>query len=103
MAIRRHSCTSHGYEEYGDAMADEKFRFDPSRDPHPGVDDHALPDDADAPHPLADPANDPTPGVPGHAAPAHALPDDASEPHPLADPANDPTPGVPGHAKDDEA
>jgi hypothetical protein len=49
-------------------MADgEKFDVDPSGDPHPGVPDHALPDDAKGPHPLADPANDPTPGVPGHA------------------------------------
>jgi hypothetical protein len=52
----------------GDNMADgEKFEVDPSGDPHPGVPDHALPDDAKGPHPLADPANDPTPGVPGHA------------------------------------
>ncbi|MDT5013822.1 MAG: hypothetical protein QOH57_5439 [Mycobacterium sp.] len=45
----------------------EKFVVDPSEDPTPGVPGHALPDDADGPHPLADPANDPTPGVPGHA------------------------------------
>jgi hypothetical protein len=45
----------------------EKFQVDPSGDPNPGVADHALPDDAKGPHPLADPANDPTPGVPGHA------------------------------------
>jgi hypothetical protein len=45
----------------------EKFHVDPSDDPNPGVADHALPDDAEGPHPLADPANDPTPGVPGHA------------------------------------
>jgi hypothetical protein len=48
-------------------MAGEKYQVDPSGDPNPGVPDHALPDDADGPHPLADPANDPTPGVPGHA------------------------------------
>jgi hypothetical protein len=48
-------------------MAGEKFEVDPAGDPHPGVPDHALPDDAKGPHPLADPANDPTPGVPGHA------------------------------------
>ena len=46
---------------------DEKYHVDPSGDPNPGVPNHALPDDADGPHPLADPANDPTPGVPGHA------------------------------------
>jgi hypothetical protein len=52
----------------GDSMADgEKYEVDPSGDPNPGVADHALPDDAKGPHPLADPANDPTPGVPGHA------------------------------------
>jgi hypothetical protein len=52
----------------GDSMAEgEKFQVDPSEDPNPGVADHALPDDAKGPHPLADPANDPTPGVPGHA------------------------------------
>ena len=45
----------------------EKFQVDPSDDANPGVADHALPDDAKGPHPLADPANDPTPGVPGHA------------------------------------
>jgi hypothetical protein len=45
----------------------EKFQVDPSGDPHPGVPDHALPDDADGPDPLADPAKDPTPGVPRHA------------------------------------
>ena len=50
-----------------DTMAGEKFEVDPAGDPHPGVPDHALPDDAKGPHPLADPANDPTPGVPGHA------------------------------------
>lgn len=46
---------------------DQKFEVDPSGDPHPGVPDHALPDDASGPHPLADPAKDPTPGAPGHA------------------------------------
>jgi hypothetical protein len=52
----------------GDIMTEpEKFEVDPSGDPNPGVADHALPDDAKGPHPLADPANDPTPGVPGHA------------------------------------
>jgi hypothetical protein len=51
----------------GTPMAGEKFEVDPSGDPNPGVADHALPDDAKEPHPLADPANDPTPGVPGHA------------------------------------
>jgi hypothetical protein len=52
----------------GDSMAEgEKFQVDPSGDPHPGVPDHALPDDANGPDPLADPANDPTPGVPRHA------------------------------------
>jgi hypothetical protein len=52
----------------GDVMTEpEKFHVDPSGDPNPGVADHALPDDAKGPHPLADPANDPTPGVPGHA------------------------------------
>jgi hypothetical protein len=52
----------------GDGMAEgEKFHVDPSGDPNPGEADHALPDDAKEPHPLADPANDPTPGVPGHA------------------------------------
>ena len=48
-------------------MGGEKYQVDPSGDPNPGVPDHALPDDASGPHPLADPANDPTPGVPGHA------------------------------------
>ncbi|MDT5242649.1 MAG: hypothetical protein QOD36_25, partial [Mycobacterium sp.] len=47
----------------------EKYEVDPSGDPTPGVPGHALPDDANEPHPLADPANDPTPGVPGHAKP----------------------------------
>ncbi|MBP1822125.1 hypothetical protein [Mycobacterium sp. OAE908] len=52
----------------GDDMGDgEKYHVDPSGDPNPGVDDHALPEDAKGPHPLADPANDPTPGRPGHA------------------------------------
>jgi hypothetical protein len=52
----------------GDSMTEgEKFQVDPSDDPNPDVPDHALPDDAKGPHPLADPANDPTPGVPGHA------------------------------------
>jgi hypothetical protein len=52
----------------GDIMTEpEKFEVDPSGDPNHGVADHALPDDAKGPHPLADPANDPTPGVPGHA------------------------------------
>ena len=45
----------------------EKFQVGPAGDPNPGVANHALPDDAKEPHPLADPANDPTPGVPGHA------------------------------------
>lgn len=45
----------------------EKFQVDPSDDPNPGEPNHALPDDAKGPHPLADPANDPTPGVPRHA------------------------------------
>jgi hypothetical protein len=54
--------------EMRDNMAEgEKFQVDPSGDPNPGVPQHALPDDAKGPHPLADPANDPTPGVPGHA------------------------------------
>jgi hypothetical protein len=52
----------------GDIMTEpEKFEVEPSGDPNRGVADHALPDDAKGPHPLADPANDPTPGVPGHA------------------------------------
>jgi hypothetical protein len=50
-------------------MTDEPYRVDPSLDPTPGKPGHALPDDADGPHPLADPKNDPTPGVPGHALP----------------------------------
>jgi hypothetical protein len=37
---------------------------------------HALPDDADGPHPLVDLARDPNPGVPNHAKPSHAKPDD---------------------------
>jgi hypothetical protein len=45
----------------------EKSEAEASGDPNPGVANHALPDDAEGPHPLADPANDPTPGVPGHA------------------------------------
>ena len=48
-------------------MPDEKFQVDPANDPTPGVPGHALPDDANEPHPLANPANDPTPGVAGHA------------------------------------
>lgn len=48
-------------------MGGEKFEVDPSGDPHPGVPDHALPDDAKGPDPLADPANHPTPGGPRHA------------------------------------
>jgi hypothetical protein len=52
----------------GDSMTEgEKFQVDPPDDANSGVADHALPDDAKGPHPLADPANDPTPGVPGHA------------------------------------
>lgn len=55
-------------EDERDSMAEgEKFQVDPAGDPHPGVPDHALPDDADGPHPLADPAKHPTPGVPRHA------------------------------------
>jgi hypothetical protein len=51
-----------------DSMAEgEKYHVDPSGDPNPGTPNHALPEDAKEPHPLADPANDPTPGVPRHA------------------------------------
>jgi len=42
--------------------------IDLSRDPTPGVPDHAAPDDA-GDRPLIDLSRDPTPGVPDHAAP----------------------------------
>jgi hypothetical protein len=43
--------------------------IDLSRDPNPGIADHALPDDAIEPHPLVDLSRDPTPGVADHALP----------------------------------
>jgi len=52
---------------------DRKY-IDLSRDPTPGVPDHALPDDADGPHPLVDLSRDPTPGKPDH-----AMPDDGDD------------------------
>jgi hypothetical protein len=48
---------------------DRRF-IDLSRDPTPGVPDHAAPDDV-GDRPLIDLSRDPTPGVPDH-----ALPDD---------------------------
>jgi hypothetical protein len=42
--------------------------IDLSRDPTPGVPDHAAPDDV-GDRPLIDLSRDPTPGVPDHAAP----------------------------------
>ncbi len=48
--------------------------IDLSRDPTPGLPDHAAPDDA-GDRPLIDLSRDPTPGVPDHAAPA----DDAED------------------------
>jgi hypothetical protein len=42
--------------------------IDLSRDPTPGVPDHAAPDDA-GDRPFIDLSRDPTPGVPDHAAP----------------------------------
>ncbi len=41
--------------------------IDLSRDPHPGVADHAAPDGAE-PHPLIDLSRDPHPGTADHAA-----------------------------------
>jgi hypothetical protein len=52
----------------------DRQHIDLSRDPTPGHPDHALPDDAEAPHPLVDLSRDPTPGQPDH-----ALPEDDSE------------------------
>jgi hypothetical protein len=46
---------------------DRRF-IDLSRDPTPGVPDHAAPDDA-GDRPFIDLSRDPTPGVPDHAAP----------------------------------
>jgi hypothetical protein len=45
--------------------------IDLSRDPTPGVPDHAAPDDA-GDRPFIDLSRDPTPGVPDHAAPDDA-------------------------------
>jgi hypothetical protein len=42
--------------------------IDLSRDPNPGVADHALPEGAET-HPLIDMARDPNPGVADHAVP----------------------------------
>ena len=61
----------------------DRQHIDLDRDPTPGVPDHALPDDADAPHPLVDLSRDPTPGVPDH-----ALPEDHPDNRPEA-PAGD--------------
>ena len=41
---------------------------DPSRDPNPGVPDHAAPEGAEL-HPLIDLSRDPEPGVANHAKP----------------------------------
>lgn len=46
----------------------DRSLIDLSRDPTPGVPDHAAPDDA-GDRPLIDLSRDPTPGVPDHAAP----------------------------------
>lgn len=46
----------------------DRRHIDLSRDPTPGVPDHAAPDDA-GDRPLIDLSRDPTPGVPDHAAP----------------------------------
>lgn|GEM_PF-6935841 len=54
--------------ESGSGFPDRRH-IDLSRDPTPGVPDHALPDDATGPHPLVDLSRDPTPGVPDHAMP----------------------------------
>jgi hypothetical protein len=61
-------------EEQGSAAAGEAPSFpdrrliDLSRDPTPGVPDHAAPDDA-GDRPFIDLSRDPTPGKPDHAAP----------------------------------
>ena len=49
----------------------DRSLIDLSRDPTPGVPDHAAPDDA-GDRPLIDLSRDPTPGVPDHAAPDDA-------------------------------
>jgi hypothetical protein len=46
----------------------DRSLIDLSRDPNPGVPDHAAPDDAGE-RPLIDLSRDPNPGVPDHAAP----------------------------------
>jgi hypothetical protein len=46
----------------------DRSNIDPSRDPNPGVPDHAAPDDA-GDRPFIDLTRDPTPGKPDHAAP----------------------------------
>lgn len=46
----------------------DRILIDLSRDPNPGVADHAAPDDA-GDRPFIDLSRDPNPGVPDHAAP----------------------------------
>jgi len=46
----------------------ERELIDLSRDPTPGVPDHAAPEGAGV-HPLIDLSRDPNPGVPDHAKP----------------------------------
>jgi hypothetical protein len=46
----------------------ERPHIDLSRDPTPGVPDHAAPEDSDM-HPLIDLSRDPNPGVADHAKP----------------------------------
>ncbi|WP_243794518.1 hypothetical protein [Saccharopolyspora gloriosae] len=49
-------------------MSEPDPLIDPSRDPNPGVADHAAPEGADI-DPLIDLSRDPNPGVPNHAKP----------------------------------
>lgn len=56
-----------GEAEDGPGFPDRRH-IDLSRDPHPGVPDHAAAPGAE-PDPLIDLSRDPTPGVPFHALP----------------------------------
>lgn len=58
-------------EVAGSGRFPDRSLIDLSRDPTPGVADHAAPDDV-GDRPLIDLSRDPTPGVPDHAAPEDA-------------------------------
>ena len=61
----------HADEEDHAGFTPDRSLIDLSRDPTPGVPDHAAPDDV-GDRPLIDLSRDPNPGVPNHAAPDDA-------------------------------